>query len=77
MKLDEIILFLAFRYALGRRTYVVHDVTETIIRNWDNLSLKYQSLIHKEIKQAIEDENAGMDMDIERWRKILQLILKK
>lgn len=75
MNLTEDILFLAFRYCLGRRTYVVHDMVETLIDKWEQLSDRYKFLIQKEIKQAIEDDMAGMDMDVAEWKKVLNLPL--
>lgn len=73
MNLPENILFMAFRYALGRMTYVTLDVSTEIINKWDELSDKYKNLIQKEIKQAINDDIAGMDMDVAEWEKILKL----
>ena len=36
---DPVILFCAFRYALGRRTYVVDTVCKQIHRSWETLSV--------------------------------------
>lgn len=76
MILDEHILFMAFRYALGRMTYVVSEVADTLIKKWPEISPKYQELIHQEIKKAIADKNAGMDMDVQQWLKVLKMPLK-
>lgn len=73
MKLDEKILFMAFRYALGRMTYVVNEVADTLVDKWEEISPRYQKLIHKEIKQAIADKNAGMEMDVEQWEIVLKM----
>jgi len=32
------IFILAFRYALGRTSYVTHDISNLIILNWENLT---------------------------------------
>ena len=77
MRLDEEILFYAFRYALGRMTYAVGTVSDCIIRNWDNLSEHKQTLIQKEINEAIERDNYGMDMDKVSWKRILQLKIRE
>lgn len=73
MKLNEDILFMAFRYALGRATYVVNDVVETLILHWDEISVNMKKMIQDEIKDAIEKDNAGWDIDKEEWKKILKL----
>lgn len=71
---DEDIIFLAFRYALGRATYVVLDVVEVLTANWDKLSPHIRALIHKEIEEAIIRERAGWKtVDVPEWEKILKL----
>lgn len=69
---DEII-FMAFRYALGRMTYVVGDMVQFLIENWHTINEDYKKLIQDEIKEAIEKDRAGMQMDVEQWQRILQL----
>ena len=71
MKID--ILFYAFRYVLGRMTYAVTTVVEELIVNWDEFDVNTQILIKKEILEAISDEKAGMQMDVDEWEKILKL----
>ncbi len=73
MELNEQILFMAFRYALGRMTYVVGEVSDTIIRKWPEISPKYRKLIQSEICEAIDSERAGWEMDVKAWERILKL----
>lgn len=74
MELDErIALVCAFRYALGRRTYVTDSVANVIIKVWDELPRETQLLIRKEIINAINNNDAGMDIDVKCWEKILEL----
>lgn len=73
LKLDESILFLAFRYAIGRTTYVVSEVVETVIEQWDFVSKQFKELIIKEIKQELSSNDMMMDMDVRDWTKILNL----
>lgn len=74
---NEGILFYAFRYAIGRRTYAVKDVVNYLFDNWYFISGNTKKLIIKEINQAIEKDEAGMDCDIEEWNKILDLDKEK
>jgi hypothetical protein len=67
------LLILAFRYALGRKTYVVSSMVEDLIRYWDIFGSNAKFQIQKEIKQAIERNDAGMDCDVKEWKKILEL----
>lgn len=60
-----------FRYALGRRTYVVSDTVGILLNNWDNFHEHDKQLCVKEIKHAIEHELAGDKCDVRQWQKIL------
>jgi len=73
MEFNSDILFYAFRYALGRKTYAVSDVVNCLEENWSELNYKDKTIIQKEIQEAIKEGNAGMDMDIVQWQKILNL----
>ena len=70
---NENIIFYAFRYVLGRKTYAVSEVVEHLINNWGNLKTETQYQIKKEILIAIKEDKAGMEMDVEEWKKILEL----
>ena len=69
----QAILFYAFRYVLGRSTYAVLDVVEEIVRYWGCLAQRHKDLMVKEIKEAIEKERYGMEIDKDQWMRILQL----
>ncbi len=71
MRVSELTLIASFRYALGRKTYIVAEVVENILKNWDMLSSKAKNKIQEEIKEAIKDDNAGSQIDIEQWNMIL------
>jgi hypothetical protein len=70
---EDILMFCAFRYALGRRTYVVGSIVKILLDNWNTLSPTQQELYKKEIRAAIMKDRAGMQMDIDEWNKILAL----
>ena len=75
MNLDmQIVITGAFRYALGRMTYVVDstcNVIEAVAQDMDNNQI---TLMIKEIGEADKNNALGMQMDIDRWRKC-QLLL--
>lgn len=74
MKLDErVTLICAFRYALGRMTYAVSCVSNHIIENWDNFKPSEQEIMVREIKEAIKNNDIGMDCDKRQWERILLL----
>lgn len=71
-------LLLSFRYSLGRKTYVTDECKDWLEEYWDLLPEGYQRQIHGDIQLAIEQDNAGMDMDIDSWKQVLKLkIIKK
>ena len=72
LEVSELTLVASFRYALGRQTYIVPEVVENILKNWAFLSLKFKTKIKEEIQEAIKNNHAGSDIDIEQWNMILE-----
>lgn len=72
IKDPELILSCAFRYALGRRTYVVSAVVDDILSNWNEIHSSTKERFKKEI---IEHKNLygdlGMSCDEAEWNIIL------
>jgi hypothetical protein len=68
---QEIVLSCAFRYALGRATYVVGSVCEELIRLLDVLPENFKYRTAKEI-QEYQDKHgkAGWDFDNDEWNYI-------
>lgn len=68
---EEIVLSCAFRYALGRMTYVVDSVCNELKRNYYALPVSTKERISREI-QEYQDEwgLAGMECDNNDWNKI-------
>jgi hypothetical protein len=63
----QIVLVGAFRYALGRSTYVVDSTCNVIEAMTPDMPTGQLSLIEREIEKAIKDKAAGMQMDVDRW----------
>lgn len=68
----ELILLSATRYALGRSTYIVHVVTESIKKQTPYLTDWALCNIIKDIKEALElaeqeEDTLGMEIDHEEW----------
>jgi hypothetical protein len=69
---DELVLFCAFRYALGRRTYVVSAISDLILENWEKFSSEKQEQFKKEILEHRElCGDLGDDCDEASWNRIL------
>ena len=69
--MNDDITFYAFRYALGRKTYAVQTVVDYLLENWHLLSPNTRNKIKSETGNAIKNNNAGMEMDVEQWKKLL------
>jgi hypothetical protein len=68
--LPAVFLMYAFRYALGRMTYAVGDVADTLIANRDRLTADWREQIIRDIDQAIELGAAGHQCDVDRWTQV-------
>lgn len=71
------ILFCSFRYALGRRTYIVSEICRILIENKSELSPITRLKIIDEIHRALETNNAGMDCDEKNWREVSEKLSEK
>ena len=84
MTIDEQMALSAIRYALGRRTYIVHDTVVWILHNWPKWGDEVKRLIKRDIeeeftrddKQRAEKTNyrpLGDDCDREDWERVRAL----
>lgn len=77
----------AFRYALGRQTYVVSMCAEDLARSWSDLHPRAQQIIERDLREAIqrdaESRNGGStyhplgdDCDRAAWLGLVEVIDK-
>ena len=71
MKDLDLIMVCAFRYAIGRRTYITSTVSDFLLYHWDQLTKNMKKHIKEQIQKAIEDGEAGDQCDIDSWERIL------
>lgn len=74
---DPIVVFAAFRYALGRSTYIVSDVADCIIRNAQVLPRQDRLQMIREIEEAISTGRAGASMDASEWNNVRERLRKE
>lgn len=90
--MDQIPEFLpinAFRYALGRQTYVTAETSSWLISNWGNLTKNARFVIARDLREAIAEDDRdrrahdgcgarsfslGADMDRREWIKLRDFI---
>lgn len=68
MRDEELIYLCAFRYALGRRSYIVGVVTNFL--RIAKLSPQAKRLIIKEINEAQKYHRLGDKIDAENWQSL-------
>jgi hypothetical protein len=72
---QDILLFCAFRYALGRQTYVVSTIADIIRANWDHMPQSRRNMFRKEIEEAIEKGYAGsVNIDVPEWLSVIHMV---
>jgi len=64
------LLLCAFRYALGRATYVTKEVADLLYKYGDDMPEFYLVQIMKDIDHAIEHDIAGHECDQLEWKWI-------
>lgn len=62
----------ALGYALGRMTTAVSTVAEDIRNAWPDLSEQTRKGIQTRIREAIDADRAGMDIDRAVWDRLLE-----
>lgn len=69
----NIMVIAAFRYCLGRRTYIVSDCVDWLIAYWDEIDKNTKQIILEEIKEAFLKDHVGDECDAEDWKRVLAL----
>lgn len=65
-------VFCAFRYAIGRRTYIVATVTSLLIKYKDAMTTETKLKIKSEADRAIKQGLAGTPQDVVHWLEIVE-----
>jgi len=82
---DGLMAVAAFRYCLGRRTYIVGDCVDWLLDQWPNLGEITRHVIERDLREAIRrDDEArsrgddfkplGWDCDRAEWLRVVAMI---
>ena len=82
---SNMMVICAFRYCLGRRTYVVGDCVDWLIHIWPQLNTHSRFIIERDLREEIARDDRsresgsdylplGMDCDREDWLRLLRHI---
>lgn len=81
---DGLMAIAAFRYCLGRRTYIVSDCVEWLRENWPKFPENVRTVIKRDLEsEFVKDDQArdqgedykplGWDCDRAEWQKVRAL----
>lgn len=83
---DDLMVIAAFRYCLGRSTYIVSDCVEWLLRIWPKLNENTKSIIKRDLEKTFQHDDShlikdnksnykmlGMDCDRQEWEKVREL----
>ena len=68
------LILCSFRYALGRRSYIVQEISDLIVRYIDEIQPWVKEKIIKEVEDSFRRKELGMKCDIETWCGLIQKI---
>lgn len=82
---DGLMAIAAFRYCLGRQSYIVGDCADWLREQWPSLPRNVQSVIERDLREAfarddearLNGENVkplGWDCDRAEWQSVLDVI---
>ena len=66
----QLITLAAFRYALGRKSYIVAEITKWITDNWNEIPDSTLRTILTEVESALEMGQCGDENDVIEWEKL-------
>ncbi len=73
-KIKPELFFYAFRYALGRMTWVPGEVARMITENVALIPAKMHKQMIKEIDEAEARNGLGMDCDARTWKDLREVL---
>jgi hypothetical protein len=82
---DDLMAIAAFRYCLGRMTYIVGDCADWLIEQWPNIGEKTQQIIRRELDAEFQKDDdqrdsgseyraLGHDCDRAQWERVRAFI---
>ncbi len=81
---QELMVVSAFRYCLGRQTYIVGACADWIIANWNKFSPNNKQIIQRDLEEAFQEDDRGkkaldkysrlgQDCDRAQWERVRNL----
>jgi hypothetical protein len=74
---NHLMIQAAFRYCLGRRSYIVTECVQWLHEYWGGIPQSIKNSIIDEIQIALDEDLAGDLPDISCWNALLEYARKK
>lgn len=82
--MNDLMVTAAFRYCLGRRTYIVGECANWLVQHWNEFRPQTRELIQRELAEAFVHDNKarhegesfkplGDDCDRAEWERVRRL----
>ena len=81
---DDLMVTAAFRYCLGRMTYIVSDCADWLVWQWPKINERAKNIIKRDLEEAFKDDDEsraagkdrhplGHDCDRREWERVRAL----
>jgi hypothetical protein len=74
---QNLMVIAAFRYCLGRRTYIVGSCVDWLKSYWDELDENSKIIIIREIQECLFHKLGGDECDVSDWESLLKFAEEK
>jgi hypothetical protein len=64
---DQLMALAAFRYCLGRRSYIVGSCLQWLRDTWEQFEQNTKSVMVRDTIEALMDDRTGMEWDTQGW----------
>lgn len=71
------LIICSVRYAMGRMTYVPHEVADIVKKTLPDLRDDTLVILDRDIRRELDRGNYGMDCDLKMWEGLLARIKKE
>lgn len=68
------LIICSVRYAMGRMTYVPHEVSDIVKKTLPELRDDTLVILDRDIRRELDRGNYGMDCDLQMWQNLLKRI---
>jgi hypothetical protein len=76
-KIEDQMIWMAMRYALGRRTYAASEAVQYIKAHWDAIDMRIHAGMVRDIRRAMKERDTGDRCDHWQWQSLLDLYAQK